>query len=105
MSIHKKSRYQNTDAYIFEEDGVRVPTLKRRKLFQLPSEGDTITYKIVKGDTLDYLADEFLGDSSYYWVILDCNPELMAPWDIEPGDEITIPTYETLRRGLENYGL
>lgn len=48
-------------------------------------------YTWVFGDTLSSLANRYLGDTLLWWKIMEINPELTDPFDIEPGKEIRIP--------------
>lgn len=50
-----------------------------------------IDYTWVDGDTLDYLAAAFLGSPKLWWQIMDINPAITDPMDIEPGTIIRIP--------------
>ena len=102
MAVHKGSRYETTRIYNYIEPGkgiVRI--LHRRKPLELPDEGEVYRHKVKRGETLDHLAYKYLDDAKYWWVILDLNPEYNAPWEIEPGDEIIIPTIRTLRRAKD----
>lgn len=48
-------------------------------------------YVSVQGDRLDKLASKYLGNSSMWWKILDINPEIVNPQDINPGTQLRIP--------------
>lgn len=48
-------------------------------------------YEWVEGDRLDIVANRFLGDSEFWWQILDINPEINDPFAITPGTQLRIP--------------
>jgi hypothetical protein len=48
-------------------------------------------YEWIVTDRLDVLANKFLGNSEYWWRILDINPEIIDPLTITPGTQIRIP--------------
>ena len=48
-------------------------------------------YTWVDGDSLDYLAAAFLGSSKLWWKIMDINPTIINPFEIEPATVIRIP--------------
>ena len=56
-------------------------------------------YQIVRGDRIETLAGELLGDTRWWWVIAELNPvELPDPHKMEPGTVITIPPVELIER-------
>lgn len=42
-------------------------------------------------DRMDIVAKKFLGNSNYWWQIMDINPEIMNPLSIAAGTKIRIP--------------
>jgi nucleoid-associated protein YgaU len=48
-------------------------------------------YTWTVGDNLDYLAAVFLGNPKLWWQIMDINPTISNPLEIEPGTVIRIP--------------
>lgn len=96
-SIFSGSRYINdfvvsirfgTTAEVRNELGVRR--------FLLPEFLDNYptieTYRIHRGDRIDILAAELLGDSRLWWVLAELNPlELDNPEELVPGRVINIP--------------
>ena len=50
-----------------------------------------VEYTWTDGDTLDYLAAAYLGNSKLWWQILDINPSITNPLSIAPGTVIRIP--------------
>jgi len=49
------------------------------------------TYEWKQGDRLDNLANKYLGNSQFWWKIMDINPEIVDPFNMEPGTLIRIP--------------
>lgn len=50
-----------------------------------------IEYTWVYGDSFGSLAKVYIGDSKYWWEILEINPEILDPFSITPGTKIRIP--------------
>lgn len=50
-----------------------------------------IEYVWVYGDNLGALAKVYIGDAKYWWEILEINPEILDPFNIDPGTKIRIP--------------
>ena len=48
-------------------------------------------YTWVDGDSLGRLAYDHCGGSKYWWEIMDINPEITDPMELEPGMVIRIP--------------
>jgi len=50
-----------------------------------------VEYTWVDGDSFGALAKVYLGNSKYWWEILEINPEIIDPINIAPGTVIRIP--------------
>jgi hypothetical protein len=50
-----------------------------------------LIYEWVEKDRLDNLAAKYLGNSELWWQIMDINPEIINPLEINPGTQIRIP--------------
>lgn len=48
-------------------------------------------YEWVETDRIDDIALQFLGKPEFWWQIMDINPEVLDPFNIEPGTLIRIP--------------
>lgn len=46
----------------------------------------------VYGDSLGRLADSFIGNPKYWWEIMEINPLILDPFDIEPATVIRMPS-------------
>ena len=44
-----------------------------------------------EGDRIDLVSNTFLGDPSFWWKIMDANPEIINAFDIPLGTTIRIP--------------
>lgn len=49
-------------------------------------------YTWVEGDRIDRVADLLLGSPSFWWRIMDLNPEYLDPFTIPVGTTIRIPS-------------
>jgi len=49
-------------------------------------------YTWVEGDRLDQVANLLLGSASFWWRIMDLNPEYLDPFSIPVGAVIRIPS-------------
>lgn len=72
-----------------EDGGVKYLSPFRERIFD--EELGDLKIVFSEGMRLDLLAEEYLGDASLDWVILDVNPKYLTPFDIKVGDVITIP--------------
>ena len=43
-------------------------------------------------DRPDQVSEKFLGNGDQWWRIMDLNPEVLDPFNIEPGTLLTIPS-------------
>ena len=48
-------------------------------------------YEWVETDRIDNIANLFLGSPNLWWKIMDFNPEILNPFNIEPGTQLRIP--------------
>jgi hypothetical protein len=52
---------------------------------------DFFYYSWVAGDRIDVIAHKILGSSDFWYKIMDVNPEIIDPMNIEPGTVIRVP--------------
>ena len=66
---------------------------KNFKYPEIPLSFNDTYITTVSGDRLDLLADQFLGDVDYWWVISIANPDVIRrdSFNLKPGIEIRIP--------------
>jgi hypothetical protein len=48
-------------------------------------------YQWVEGDRMDNVAASALGDPGLWWYIMDANPTILDPFNIEPGTILKVP--------------
>jgi len=85
----------NTDRYrncpVLELDGKRY--LGTRKFGDYERRSDDVFHTIREGDSIDLLADQYYGDTRFWWIIADYNG-LSFPLELpESGTVIRIPDY------------
>lgn len=91
--IYLNSRYADSEiTYILDS---RSGISRAAVLRSIPEQEDTQQYGFVyywrDGDRLDLLAYRMYGASADWWKILDANPDIVNPLQIEPGTSIRIP--------------
>lgn len=85
------SRYRGQAAYpAAGRDGMVRATVPARPL-PPPPLGTPYLHTVIAGDTIESLAQRFLGASELWWRIADANPA-MFPADLQPGSVLAIPT-------------
>lgn len=91
MSIERVSRYNTgTLAQIkYSHTGTYQITVYRSWDMSLTKTFTTYTW--VYGDTLAALAERYCGGPKYWWEIMDINPEITNPLQIDPGTVIRVP--------------
>jgi hypothetical protein len=80
-------------------DGIVVRSFDSRKLtyevtlFRQFEESSSrfFYYTWTQRDRIDLVANELLGDPTLWWVIMDYNPEIANPLNIEIGAVLRIP--------------
>lgn len=92
MAVYENSRYLHTVLYNRKGE---FPVFKNRKRFNFP-ESECSTYQFKEGDSLDYVAYQFYGTTQLVWAIMDANPKYRTELDIEVGDYLIIPSYESV---------
>jgi nucleoid-associated protein YgaU len=99
MAIYRGSRYEKVIVTNQIVKGRVRPTFRRRTLKPIVALNGVV-HTWIQGDRLDTLAYKYYGDAQKWWVILDANPRFMTPFDIRPGDTLSIPSYQDVRRSL-----
>lgn len=69
-----------------EGDGTEIVKGRDRK--------GVVVIRVKRGDTLASLAKTHLGDANLWKTLLDANPSLLRPEDLQVGQELRIPTRE-----------
>lgn len=99
MPVFRGSRYEGVPfTGILGEDGRVRKFLHARKSLQF-EDGQTIAvvHQHQVGDELDALVSRVAGKPRLWWVVADMS-DVLFPFDIEPGREITVPVAELNQR-------
>jgi hypothetical protein len=48
-------------------------------------------YEVTENDRIEWIASKTLGNPHLWWQIMDINPEILNPFNLEPGLELRIP--------------
>lgn len=83
--ITTRSRYVSGQIVPQPDDTVAV-----RRTFP-PPIANTVLYTWKESDRMDRIAAQFLGRSQDWWKIMDVNPLVQDPHDVQPGEQIRIP--------------
>lgn len=90
MAIYKHSRYATgLNIYYDNKKDETFIDFPRTSLDISKEDG---IYQIRAGETLDFLAQQFYGDSQLKWLILYANPSYQTEFDIQVGDSLVIPS-------------
>jgi hypothetical protein len=95
--IYKNSRYAASTVSFLEVDGAITTYISRRPAVpavgvQVDPRGATYSYKIVvEGDRLDLMAYDYYGDSRYWWILADLNPQIDSVLPLIPGTVMRVP--------------
>ena len=90
MTIYLDSRY--VDGPLFKAQDARDEKYKTTVFRAWPSYGSkTFFYEVNEVDRIENIATKFLGNPSFWWKIMDFNPEIINPFDIPPGTLLRIP--------------
>jgi nucleoid-associated protein YgaU len=76
-------------------DGTTHPTIGLRP--PPDPSGGPFKHRVVGGETIESIANRYLGSSDAWWRIADANP-LVFPMDLTPGQMLVIPDGSSPRR-------
>lgn len=93
--IYENSRYMK--ANVKEDEGIYV--FKARSNFTISDMGAKV-HMFSAGDTLDGLAEYYLGNSQLWWSILEMNPKYKSELEIPYGTNLLIPSYHEVMKCL-----
>lgn len=48
-------------------------------------------YEVTENDRIENIAARTIGDPNLWWQIMDINPEVLNPFELEPGLQLRIP--------------
>jgi len=88
--IFTDSRYATGDIMYGNDSRTFTNQLMVTRVF--PTKSQTFsTYVWTSEDRIDDIAYRLLGSPSFWWRIMDINPEVSNPFSIAPGTSIRIP--------------
>lgn len=93
--IYRNSRYTKTEV----EGNDSLFSFKLRKRFVFNME-NALVHQFNSSDRLDGLAMVYYGDPHLWWVILEANPLYRSEFEIQPGDNLVIPSKEEVMKCL-----
>jgi hypothetical protein len=89
--IFYESRY--ADSFIYKAYDARRNSYQINVVRNFPTEdAGFFYYTWVEGDRIDLLANTYLGNPSFWWKLLDYNPEIIDVFDIPVGTLVRIPS-------------
>jgi nucleoid-associated protein YgaU len=91
MSIERVSRYNNGTLAQIAYQHTKSYQITVYRAWPSFATATFTTYTWKYGDSLANLADRYCGGPKYWWEIMDLNPEITHPLQIEPGTVIRIP--------------
>lgn len=89
--IERVSRYYDGPLYQVQDKYTKDYTISVFRAFPGAKKIKFIQYTWVDGDNLGSLASVYIGDSKYWWEIMEINPEILDPSSIAPGTVIRVP--------------
>lgn len=94
MSIERVSRYYDGPLNQIKAKNGSTYTISVLRKFSTEKEVTFKEHTWVDGESLGALAHTFIGDSKYWWDIMEINPTITDPFSIEPGTIIRVPSKE-----------
>ena len=88
--IYSDSRYAKGKVLKVQDARNKVYRLAVYRVFPTNRTG-FFNYTWVEGDRIDLISDKFLGSPTFWWKIMDYNPEIIDPFSIPVGETIRIP--------------
>ena len=100
MAIFKGSRYEKIPitTIIDSTTGVRKEFFNLRTQFTIDDIGEDFQlHTVIKGEELDHIAAQYGERSVYWWIIAEVNG-LDFPFDLQPGQQLVIPSKKLFDR-------
>ena len=94
MAVFQDSRYTRTPAYVRQGSNL-ILGIRSRNYFNVDK---STFYTVVQGDTIDGIAYKQYGNAQLWWAIMDANPRYLSELEINPGDVLTIPSFDEVVR-------
>ena len=88
--IFTDSRYSTGDIMYGNDSRSKSNVIMVKRVF--PSKRQRFsTYVWTSEDRIDLVSYQFYGTPSFWWKIMDVNPEITNPFSISPGTLVRIP--------------
>ena len=78
-----KSRYLGNN--LVDRNGRTILSLRVKPTF---NQSNMTLHTVEQGQTLPYISYFYYKNASYFWAILDANPELQCEFDLKSGTEL-----------------
>ncbi len=89
--IYSDSRYAK--GLITKAEDPRTGTYRLGVYRKFPkARASFYTYTWMEGDRIDLISNALLGSPTFWWKIMDFNPEIINPFNIPVGTTIRIPS-------------
>lgn len=89
--IYQDSRYETADVERLQKDGQTRLTVIPQPTTALVVV-DYAYHRVVQGERIDMLADQYLGDPELWWVIAEANPQRSFYDPLPVGTLLRIPS-------------
>jgi hypothetical protein len=89
--ITRISRYFDGKLFQPKHKYTKVRNIVVDRVFPASIKANYFDHNWIDGDSLGKLANDYLGNSKFWWKIMEINPEISDPFYIEPGTVIRIP--------------
>jgi nucleoid-associated protein YgaU len=96
MAVYVGSRYTKTPLYLL--DGYPVLGIRKRNNF---NKATAYFHTVVLGEDVNLISYKYYGSASYYWAIMDANPQYKNELEIKEGDVIHIPSVDEVVKAIE----
>lgn len=92
--IERVSRYYDGPLAQIRQKNTNKYTIAVYRKFPESRSVKYTEYTWVDGDSLGSLAKVYIGNSRYWWEIMEINPEIVDPLNIPPGTVLRMPYHD-----------
>jgi hypothetical protein len=90
MTIYLDSRYADGILFLAQEPKSNTNLMTVFRNFPTYNI-DYYWYEVTENDRIENIATKTMGDPDLWWQIMDINPEVLNPFNLEPGLQLRIP--------------
>lgn len=93
MTIKRTSRYYDGPLAQLKNEKKNIYEIAVYRKFPESINTNFVEHTYVEGETLSQIAAQYnnYGTATYWWKIMEINPEITDPFNIEPGTVIRVP--------------